>query len=160
MEILEPWSLLLWRAFCSREIQLDDKEGRFLHSNLWDSCTFVEDRNNYAFLSSLLAQSLLIRFVSIHKNLKETERNIHITLLSERETYPLRETSYTDTQFFSLSFPSHHFHINERRFLSITLFNILIFDCCWCWKSLESNTKNPKGLGGLQLVTQRTHTED
>ena len=102
MEILEPWSLLLWRAFCSREIQLDDKEGRFLHSNLWDSCTFVEDRNNYAFLSSLLAQSLLIRFVSIHKNLKETERNIHITLLSERETYPLRETSYTDTHSFSL----------------------------------------------------------
>ena len=163
MEVLEPWSLLLWRAFCSREIQLDDKEGRFLHSNLWDSCKFVEDRNNYAFLSSWLAQSLLIRFVSIHKNLKETERNIHITLLSERETYPLREMSYTDTHSFSLfPFPlTISISMREGFYPSPYLpYWLLIVDCCWCWKSLESNTINPKELGGLQLVTQRTHTED
>ena len=103
MEVLEPWSLLLWRAFCSREIQLDEKEGRFLHSNLWDSCNFVEDRNNYAFLSSWLAQPFWFDLFLYIKTLrKQRERNIHITLLSERETYPLREMSYTDTHSFSL----------------------------------------------------------
>jgi len=47
--------------------------------------SLFEDRNNYSFLSSWLAQSLLIRFVSIHKNPKETEREIFILLFWVRE---------------------------------------------------------------------------
>ena len=160
MEVLEPWSLLLWRAFCSREIQLDDKEGRFLHSNLWDSCKFVEGRNNYAFLSSWLAQPFWFDLFLYIKTLRK-QREIFILLFWVREKHILWERRHTLIHIVFLSFLSlSPFPYQwEKVFIHHLIYHI------YCWlllvlEIIESNTINPKGLGGLQLVTQRTHTED